>query len=208
MENITLHSLREEGFARLNVGNAQTRMPHRFGEFPTPSGRFEFASSQNETGGGILNVYRQGVEDKRKYQAVDALPSYKSNVVPDEGFVLISPKHHYFLNSGYTNFNLDSEISNKQMVMINTMDAKARGIKQGERLKLWNDLSEICVFADVTDDVISGVLVVSHGHWRRHVKGNTVNALVRSAPSKIGQGITVNDTIVFIKEGENKAFSH
>ena len=208
MENISLRSLRKEGFARLNVGDAQTRMPHRLGEFPTPSGRFEFASSQNETGGGILNVYRQGVQDEKKYQAIDALPSYKSNVIPDDGFVLISPKHHYFLNSGYTNFNLDSEISTKQMVMINTTDAEARGIKQGEKLRLWNDLSEICVFADVTDDVISGVLVVSHGYWRRHVKGNTVNALIRSAPSAIGQGITVNDTVVFIKKDERKALSH
>ena len=204
MGNITLRSLSEEGFARLNVGNAKTRAPHRLGKFSTPSGRFEFASSQNETGGGILDVYRQGVEDKKKYQAVDALPSYKPNIVPDEGFVLISPKHHYFLNSGYTNFNLDTEISTKQMVMINTVDAEARGIKQDEKLKLWNDLSEIWVFADVTDDVISGVLVVSHGYWRRHVKGNTVNALVRSAPSAIGQGITVNDTTVFIQKDERQ----
>ena len=208
MDNITLRSLSEEGFARLNVGNAKTRAPHRLGKFLTPSGRFEFASSQNETGGGILDVYRQGVEDKKKYQAVDALPSYKPNIVPDEGFVLISPKHHYFLNSGYTNFNLDSEISTKQIVMINSVDAETRGIKQGTKLKLWNDLSEIRVFADVTDDVISGVLVVSHGYWRRHVKGNTVNALVCSAPSAIGQGITVNDTIVFIEEDESKGFPH
>ena len=56
------------------------------------------------------------------------------------------------------------------------------------------------VFADVTDDVISGVVVVSHGFWRRHVKGNTVNALIQSKPSAIGQGITVNDTVAFIKK--------
>ena len=208
MEDITLHSLSEEGFARLNVGDAKTRTPHRFGKFPTPSERFEFASSQSETGGEILEVYRQGVEDKKKYQAVNALPSYKPNMIPDKGFVLISPKHHHFLNSGYTNFNLDKEIATKQTVMINPVDAKAYDIKPGEKLSLWNDLSEICVFADITDDVISGVLVVSHGFWRRHVKGNTVNALVRSAPSVIGQGITVNDTIVFIKKDESKTSSH
>ena len=92
--------------------------------------------------------------------------------------------------------------------MINSVDAETRGIKQGTKLKLWNDLSEIRVFADVTDDVISGVLVVSHGYWRRHVNGNTVNALVRSAPSAIGQGITVNDTIVFIEEDESEGFPH
>lgn len=57
---------------------------------------------------------------------------------------------------------------------------------------------------DVTDDGISGVLVVSHGHWRRHVKGNAVNALVRSTPSTIGQGISVNNTIVFMQKDERQ----
>ena len=87
--------------------------------------------------------------------------------------------------------------------MINTADAEVRGIRQGEKLILWNDLAEVSVFANVTDDVINGVLVVSHGFWRRHVKGNTVNALVHSKPSAIGQGITVNDTVVFIKKYED-----
>ena len=205
LDGITLQSLTEQGFARLNVGDAKNRTPHRNGEFPTASGKFEFASSQSEAGGDMLVVYRQGVDDKKKYPAVDALPSYKPNAIPDGGFVLISPKHHYFLNSGYTNFNLDNEIANKQTVMINTADADVSGIRQGEKLTLWNDLAEVSVFADVTDDVISGVLVVSHGFWRRHVKGNTVNALVHSKPSAIGQGITVNDTIAFIKKHEDTA---
>ena len=203
LDGITLQSISEQGFARLNVGDPKNRTPHRNGEFPTASGKFEFASSQSKSGGDILNVYRQGVDDKKKYPAVDALPSYKPNAVPDDGFVLISPKHHYFLNSGYANFNLDNEVANKQTVMINTADAEVRGIRQGEKLILWNDLAEVSVFANVTDDVINGVLVVSHGFWRRHVKGNTVNALVHSKPSAIGQGITVNDTVAFIKKHED-----
>ena len=64
---------------------------------------------------------------------------------------------------------------------------------------MYNDLGKISVIADVSEDVIKGVLVVHYGFWRRHVNGNTVNALVDSKPSKIGQGITVNDTVVFIK---------
>ena len=40
MDDITLHSLSEEGFARLNFGNAKTRVPHQFGKFPSPSGKF------------------------------------------------------------------------------------------------------------------------------------------------------------------------
>jgi hypothetical protein len=34
----------------------------------------------------------------------------------------------------------------------------------------------------------------------RHIDGKTVNALISNKPSKIGKGITVNDTIVFIKK--------
>ena len=75
LDGITLQSLTEQGFARLNVGDAKNRTPHRNGEFPTESGKFEFASSQSEAGGDMLVVYRQGVDDKKKYPAVDALPS-------------------------------------------------------------------------------------------------------------------------------------
>ena len=108
-------------------------------------------------------------------------------------------KHHYFLNSGYANFNEDSGLANKQTCMINSKDAAFYKIKNGDPLELYNDLGKISVIADVSEDVIEGVLVVHHGFWRRHVNGNTVNALVDSKPSKIGQGITVNDTVVFIK---------
>ena len=69
-----------------------------------------------------------------------------------------------------------------------------------DKMKIWNELGEIEATAKVSEDVLSGILVVHHGFWRRHVKGNTVNALIRSNPSKIGQGITVNDTIVFMKK--------
>ena len=84
--------------------------------------------------------------------------------------------------------------------MINSLDAVKQNIQQGEHLILYNDLDEIDVFADVTEDIIQGVVMVNHGYWIRHINGKTVNALVSNKPSKIGKGITVNDTIVFIKK--------
>ena len=51
---------------------------------------------------------------------------------------------------------------------------------------------------------IQGVVMVNHGYWVRHINGKTVNALISSKPSKIGKGITVNDTIVFIKKQTQK----
>ena len=114
--------------------------------------------------------------------------------------MLISPKHKKFLNSGYANFNLKSGLANKQVVLINHTDAKRNKVSNGQELFLFNDLGEIKVVANVTDKIIEGVLMVNHGYWMCHVEGNTVNALVSSNPSKIGKGITVNDTVVFLRK--------
>jgi anaerobic selenocysteine-containing dehydrogenase len=84
--------------------------------------------------------------------------------------------------------------------MINSLDAVSQNIQQDEHLILYNDLDEIDVFASVTEDIIQGVVMVNHGYWMRHISGKTVNALISNKPSKIGKGITVNDTVVFIKK--------
>ena len=73
-------------------------------------------------------------------------------------------------------------------------------VQHGEHILLYNDLDEINVIANVTEDILEGVVMVNHGHWMRHINGKTVNALISNKPSKIGKGITVNDTIVFIKK--------
>jgi anaerobic selenocysteine-containing dehydrogenase len=200
LDGINIDLLKEKGFSRLNVGSPKTRKPHINGRFATKSGKFEFASTDFNNGGAVLSLFRQGFEGNRKLQPIDPLPSYKAQKTPVGGFKLISPKHKHFLNSGYTNFNLKNGIANKQILMINSLDAVKQNIQQGEHLILYNDLGKIDVFADVTEDIIQGVVMVNHGYWMRHIDGKTVNALISNKPSKIGKGITVNDTIVFIKK--------
>ena len=200
LDGINIDLLKKRGFSRLNVGSPQTRKPHVNGCFPTKSGKFEFASTDFNDGGALLPLFRQGFEKNQKLQPVDPLPSYKAQKVPTCGFRLISPKHKHFLNSGYTNFNLKNGIAKKQILMINSLDAVSHNIQQDEHLILYNELDEIDVFAHVTEDIIEGVVMVNHGYWMRHINGKTVNALVSNKPSKIGKGITVNDTVVFIKK--------
>ena len=45
LEGIDLDGLRRTGYARLNVGSPDDFVPHREGNFPTPSGKVEFKSS-------------------------------------------------------------------------------------------------------------------------------------------------------------------
>lgn len=200
LDGINIDLLKERGFSRLNVCSPKTRKPHISGCFATNSGKFEFASKDPKNGGALLPLFRHGFEGNQKLQPVDPLPSYKARKAPRDGFQLISPKHKHFLNSGYTNFNLKNGIANKQILMVNNLDAMKQKIQQDEHLILYNDLDEIDVFADVTEDIIPGVVMVNHGYWMHHINGKTVNALISNKPSKIGKGITVNDTIVFIKK--------
>jgi len=206
LKAITPKTLRKTGFARLNVGEPKSRVPHQFGSFPTPSGKFEFYSSQYLDGNKILSVYRQGIEDTAPHRPVDPLPKFRPRKKTDSNqFILISPKHHHFLNSGYTNLADSSELSKTQTVLINPDDAMSNEINTGDAVKVWNSRGSLYAVAQVSDDVINEVIVVNHGFWMKHLKGNTVNALTESCPSEIGRGITVNDTIVHIKKiQENK----
>ncbi|MFX6771160.1 hypothetical protein ABTH21_19365, partial [Acinetobacter baumannii] len=45
MKGITLETLKEKGWMRLDVGLPDERTPHATGDFKTPSGKCEFASS-------------------------------------------------------------------------------------------------------------------------------------------------------------------
>jgi len=64
MEGISLESLRQSGWARLNLPSADQYAPHAEGNFPTPSGKVEFRSSIAEQAGNpVLPLFRQGCDE-------------------------------------------------------------------------------------------------------------------------------------------------
>lgn len=194
-----IEHLRENGFARLNVGAVADRLPHAEGGFPTPSGRCEFASSIAASGGAMLEVYRQGYTGSEPGGAVDPLPRHRDAAHdPDHPFVLISPKTHHFLNSGYANLAPDTLEPDKQYVWLHPNDAEHLGLGDGDRARVANAQGALDVTVRVTDDTLAGVLVILHGSWRKHVGGATVNALVHHRPAEIGRAPTINDARVTI----------
>jgi hypothetical protein len=142
---ITLDRLRREGFARLALGAADERAPHREGRFPTPSGKCEFKSSIAVHGNFVAPPFRQMYEAMQGGEAVDAVPDYvppresrESNPALAARYPLniVSPKSHGFLNSCYANIENKLKGQGEQFVLINAIiDAcrTPRGIgKQGK----------------------------------------------------------------------------
>lgn len=201
LDGIDMELLKRDGYARLNVGDADTRLPHAEGNFPTPSGKCEFLSSRAAEGNMVLPRLRQGYEGGQPAGAVDPLPDYVPAGTDDPRFplILISPKSHAFLNSCYGNLEVQKKAAGAPFALIHPDDAKSRGIGEGDRISVFNDLATIEVGARITDDTAAGVVVVPMGYWRKSDGvGIGVNALNPAALTDIGQGPALTDTRVEI----------
>ena len=204
LEGITLDLLKEKGWARLNLPDADHYVPHAEGNFPTPSGKCEFYSSMAEQAGNfVVPVFREGYNEFQPGNAVDPLPCY----VPPEDELdggpyplkMISPKAHAFLNSQYGNMDYQRRVQGEQSLIINADDAEARGIDEGQPVRVFNERGEIQAVARIGsgDLVARGVVVCPVGQWRKLNPGAaTVNAITRTAFGDMGNNPTFSDTRV------------
>ena len=206
LEGIDLAGLRQTGFARLKVGSPDDFVPHREGNFPTPSGKLEFKSSMAEVGNMVLPLFRQGYAAMQSGEALDPLPNYiPRNESPDTNPALaaryplsmVSPKSHAFLNSSFGNLRTQMRRSGEQMVMIHPADAGQRGIADGGEVRVFNDRGDFHAVARVTDDARQGVVVAPMGYWAKGSRnGYTVNAINPPAFADYGNAPTFSDTLV------------
>ena len=201
---ITLERLRREGYAHLAIGGADDRAPHREGNFPTPSGKCEFKSSIASGGNFGAGPFRQMYADKQGGEPLDALPDYvpcresaASNPALAARYPLniVSPKSHGFLNSCYANIANKQKAQGDQFVLINGVDAAARGVGAGERVKVFNDRGAFEAVAEITDDVQAGIVVATLGYWRQLNRG-TVTVVSSAEFANMGHAPSFSDNLV------------
>ena len=76
-------------------------------------------------------------------------------------------------------------------------DAKKRGLSNGMRVRVWNDLGEVRLPVRVTDAVPPGVVCSLKGAWMKTSdNGQTVSALAPAHHADICGGACYNDTRV------------
>ncbi|MBX9605023.1 MAG: molybdopterin-dependent oxidoreductase, partial [Gammaproteobacteria bacterium] len=201
---ITLETLRARGYARLQLGDADTRTPHRDGNFPTPSGKCEFKSSIAAHGNFVPPPFRQMYEAFQGGEPVDALPDYvppRESVLSNPALAaryplsMVSPKSHAFLNSCYANMTNKRNTQGEQSVLIHPDDAAARRVADGARVRVFNGRGAFEAVARVSTDVNPGVVVTTLGHWRQHQHG-TVNAISSAEFADLGHAPSFSDNLV------------
>jgi len=204
-DGIDLAYLREHGFARLTIGTKDDRAPHKKGNFPTTSGKCEF--KLDGATNFVAGPFRQMYEGFQSGEMLDSLPDYvASRETPESSpelakkypLNIISPKSHGFLNSCYANMEQKIKGQGEQFVLINSVDANARGIKKDDKVVVFNDRGVFEGEAKISDDVNAGIIVATLGYWRQ-LNNGTVNCISSAEFVDMGHAPTFSDNLVQIK---------
>jgi len=144
--------------------------------FPkTPTGKVELASSY------LAEAYGQRLPDYRPYEAPGPL-------------ILISPASDKRITSTFGGLPSSAGVPPLEM---HPEDARARGLRDGATVKVWNDLGEVHLPLKITDAVRPGVVSSLKGAWfSTSDNGQTVSALVPGHHADIAGGACFNDTRV------------
>lgn len=190
MEHISLEDLQEKGHIPLAFHQdpeSDPFMPFTSGPLPTPSGKIEF--------------YSETLAAKGQ----DGLPAF---VPPTESrwnenakrfpLEFLSRKADNYMNSTFANLegHRKMEARTSQRLELHPIDAKARGIADGDAVRVWNDRGEIMLTALVNGTVPEGV-VAGRLDWSKFNEGGVnVNALTSERLTDIGAGATFYSVLV------------
>ena len=115
---------------------------------------------------------------------------------------LISRKQHpKFLNANYGAFPQHQPSKGRPTLQLDPADAAARGIADGDLVRVHNDRGELTLLAELTDDLQPGLTATAFGWWHRSSpEGRAVNALTNAAVAPDDHGSAFfHDTLVEVE---------
>ena len=186
MAGIDWTRLKTQGWQRLNVPSPYA--PFAEGNFPTPSGKCEFYSE---------SLRRQGL---------DPLPTYtppRESALSDPALArrfplaMLSPPARNALNSTFGGLPVFLETEKTPWLDIDAADAAARGIGDGDKVRVYNDRGALVVTARITDRTRPGVVVAPSIWWRKlSPDGTNANMVTGLALTDMGRAATFYDVLV------------
>jgi anaerobic selenocysteine-containing dehydrogenase len=190
MRDVAWEAVKESGWQRLAV--PERFAPFAEGGFPTPSGKCELKSALLES------------------QGMDPLPffnppaeSVASNPELAKRFPLafLSPPARNFLNSSFANLKRFRDIEGEPRLEMHAADAAARGIRDGDLVRAYNDRGSYQLRARVNDKPRRGVVVAPSVWWRKHAPdGRNANSVTSQRIADLGGAATFYDCLVEVEK--------
>jgi anaerobic selenocysteine-containing dehydrogenase len=183
---VDFEALLAQGFATLPTADA----PFAQGNFPTPSGKCEFFSARLAAQG--LDGLPDHVPNHEVAHSTSAYP-----------LAMISPPARNFLNSSFVNVTSLQASEGEPLLEIHPTDAAARGIADGDTVRVFNDRGSYHCRARISDRARAGVVNGLGVWWRKlGLKGTNVNQLTSQHLTDLGRGPTFYDCLVQVSRSE------
>ncbi|MEK7354383.1 MAG: molybdopterin dinucleotide binding domain-containing protein, partial [Chloroflexota bacterium] len=150
--------------------------------FPTPSGKIEIYSQR------LADMNWPNVPPIPKY--IETWESRNDPLASKYPLQLITTHFRTRANTQFDTIPWLKELE-PQAVLLNSDDARARGISNGDMVRVFNDRGEMVIPASVTERIIAGVVDVPQGAWYQPDengvdRGGCANILTRDAHSPGG----------------------
>ena len=216
LDGITYERLVRDGWARLAVPAGWSAMTERqvpLAFRPVSDAPANVADVPGGTGNDARGTPRDRAALVRqlgplrlgalRYQSAAESPSGDTALAKRYPLALMSLKQHQrFLNSHYGGFEHHLPDPPQPQLEIGAADAAARGIADGDRVRVYNHRGELFVTAALSDRLQPGLVTMPFGWWAGSADGRTVNVLTNAAvgghDSDVGSA-AFHDTLVEVE---------
>lgn len=151
-------------------------------KFKTPSGKIELYSD--------LARSRWGINELPVY-----VPIEKSST--EFPLYLMSPNTKNRIHSQFGNCATIKALDPHPVASVSPKDAKSRGIRHGDRIRVFNQQGELFTTAKLDYSMRPGNVVIFNGYWNQ--EGGSPNLLTKGRETDIGHGTAFHDTRVEIE---------
>ena len=151
--------------------------------FATPSGKLEFYSEQ---------LAKQGVSPMPDWNE-DPVETTDAKKWP---LRLLTAPGYFQAHTAFSGVGFLRNREGKPFCILHPDDAKARGLKDGVEVRLFNDRAEIGLLLRVSDEVRPGVVLVPGQRPSSEAVSGTVNMLCSGRYTDMGEGATYQSTFL------------
>jgi len=210
LAGITRESLERESSARLNFGSAASgeaaelrSAGQPWAAVPTRAEPFlPFANGGFRTPSGKAHLY----SEELKAQGLDPVAEFKPPSESRHGtgkngypLELLARKYDNFLNSSFSNVPSVQEMEKPGLLEMHAADAEARGIADGDEVRVFNGRGEIRLKARV-DGVVQPGLVSARLNWAKMTPGfQSINSLTSEKLTDMGNSATFYSVLVEVE---------
>jgi anaerobic selenocysteine-containing dehydrogenase len=199
MEGLTREQM-EQTHVRLNLPGSQ---PSVSGSAPSFAPFLPFAQGGFRTPSGKAELYSETLKAQGLDPVAEFTPPSESRYGTkntDLPLELLARKADNFLNTTFSNLRSIQELEEPGLLEISASDAQARGIQDGDRVRVFNRRGDILLKARVDGKVQPGVVSATL-NWAKMTPGHqSINSLTSEKLTDMGNSATFYSVLVEVEK--------